>query len=937
MNARWLCCLVWTLNFSAANGFAETSRDNRNDSFPVVAGFERFVEDDRFEQVEKGLLLINELNCTSCHISDANFWAAAPRVAPKLNGVGKRVQAEYFESFVRDPRGIKPGTTMPDVMQGKTDSFKKEAANTIAHFLASTGKTAHQPTMPQEIERGKQLYHTVGCVACHDPQSFDQRIATSVPLGDLSEKYTVPGLSRFLRDPLHARPSGRMPKIKMSSDDVRSIAAYLLRDVKVDGAIRYELYEGTWNKLPDFEALTPVETGTVPTLDVTKFSQADQFGVVFTGFWEVAEELKVKFRLGSDDGSRVMINGEMILENDGLHAMKFVQVQKAIPAGVHEVRIEFFENAGGEELRCTIETAETGRQNMETVLRKDRKPPEPAKNGFVLDLEKAKQGAVHFQELGCANCHELEQNEKRLPSTMVSTKRLDGLNISKGCVANKSSTPNYQFNRQQQIALRAALEAISENTIPEWVDDAMAAQSKVHQQFASLNCYACHSRETGSKQSDDIQIVGGVTDKTGGDSLEVYGRDAWFTGNEPEMGDEGRHPPDLKLVGAKLRREWMEKLFNKSSVDRPNMNTRMPRFGTANVSGLIDDLIAADKLPRKIEVAQTKSAKKVKSHGRFLTGAGGLSCIKCHTFGEFKSTGVQAIDLTTMTERLNQDWFQLYMLKPSFFRRGTRMPESWPNGKTFYPDMLDGNIDRQIDAIWQYLSDGTNAATPKGLVKGKMELVAREFPIVYRNFIEGAGPRAIGVGYPELVNLAFDADNCRMAMFWQENFIDAARHWTGRGEGFQPPLGENLIRFPESTACFDGELEAWPQSTDKESAREQGLKFLGYSFDKQRRPAFQYRYKDSKISDRPIPFVEDQIGMLRRKFKIVGGRPFVIRAIDGINVVAGKEGFVVDDNITVAIRGDVKTRIQTIHGKQALLVEVDPTSGPVTFEQEIRW
>ena len=79
-----------------------------------------------------------------------------------------------------------------------------------------------------------------------------------------------------------------------------------------------------------------------------------------------------------------------------------------------------------------------------------------------------------------------------------------------------------------------------------------------------------------------------------------------------------------------------------------------------------------------------------------------------------------------------------------------------------------------------------------------MELKAVDVPKVYRNFIKGAGARAIGVGYPEQVNIAFDAELCRLALVWQENFIDASRHWTGRGQGFEAPLGENILALPDS-------------------------------------------------------------------------------------------------------------------------------------------
>ncbi len=61
--------------------------------------------------------------------------------------------------------------------------------------------------------------------------------------------------------------------------------------------------------------------------------------------------------------------------------------------------------------------------------------------------------------------------------------------------------------------------------------------------------------------------------------------------------------------------------------------------------------------------------------------------------------------------------------------------------------------------------------------------------IIYRNFIQGVNARAIAVGYPGGVNAAFDADFCNVGLIWRGGFIDAKRHWTDRGGGFQPPLG----------------------------------------------------------------------------------------------------------------------------------------------------
>ena len=67
--------------------------------------------------------------------------------------------------------------------------------------------------------------------------------------------------------------------------------------------------------------------------------------------------------------------------------------------------------------------------------------------------------------------------------------------------------------------------------------------------------------------------------------------------------------------------------------------------------------------------------------------------------------------------------------------------------------------------------------------------------IIYRNFIDGAGTRGIAVGYPEKANLAFDANEMRLALIWQGAFLDAARHWAGRGEGFEGPAGDNILQL----------------------------------------------------------------------------------------------------------------------------------------------
>ena len=85
-------------------------------------------------------------------------------------------------------------------------------------------------------------------------------------------------------------------------------------------------------------------------------------------------------------------------------------------------------------------------------------------------------------------------------------------------------------------------------------------------------------------------------------------------------------------------------------------------------------------------------------------------------------------------------------------------------------------------------------------------LVAQDEARIYRNYIKGTTPRAIGVGYPEQVNLAFSADELGIGEVWIGDFIDAGRHWTGRGQGSQPPAGQRVVKLGKG-ACFC--IDAW--------------------------------------------------------------------------------------------------------------------------------
>ena len=70
-------------------------------------------------------------------------------------------------------------------------------------------------------------------------------------------------------------------------------------------------------------------------------------GLVLTGYLEVPADGIYTFALLSDDGSTLMLDGELLGDNDGAHSPVEIIVQKALKAGLHPIEVRYFDCNGG--------------------------------------------------------------------------------------------------------------------------------------------------------------------------------------------------------------------------------------------------------------------------------------------------------------------------------------------------------------------------------------------------------------------------------------------------------------------------------------------------------------------------------------------------------------------------------------------------------------
>jgi len=902
---------------------------------PRVAGYERLaslIDSDSpnasgYSDMA-GQVLVNELGCVNCHASTFAGHSQTLKLAPNLAKVGSRLRRGYIAQYLSNPHQLKPGTTMPDILGSMEASEKQTTVEAISAFLESTGANQRTPRMGRNsIRRGEQLYKEIGCAVCHAMPDGVGATQTTVTLPNLTDKYTANGLAVFLKDPHVVRPSDRMPAMHLSDEEARDIASFLVAsktEENITPNYKYEVFSGSWDKLPDLNTLTKKLDGTSVGLDLSVARDRNNYAIRFTSFFALESKGTFRFHLGSDDGSKLYINDKLVADCDGIHPHQFVSGEAELAAGVHQIRVEYFQGGGEASLDLEWESPELPRQSIEPWLALDPEAARSLTKQETINPELIKTGKELYQSIGCVNCHNMPAGN--VDATGPKSIALNQVNLNAGCLSETpGKAPNYYLSDKQLAAVRSSLAK------PKAIEE---PESKIQFRMAQLNCIACHERNGfGGPESQNLPL---------------------FTTTIPEMGDEGRVPPRLTGVGDKLKDDFLNEVLKQGVRHRPYMKVRMPNYHSApsDMAALfVKQDRPSDESAAKLPHDETEI--RALAAGRRLAGTKGLSCAQCHTFGNVAATGIQALDMQLMTKRVRSEWFFRYLMDPIKYRPGTRMPNSFPEGQSVYKQIYEGNAEHQIAALWMYLSQGNDAALPDGLQRDQIVLEPKDRPVIYRNFLEGLSARGIAVGYPGGMNLAWDAESMAVKTIWQGSFIDASMHWRDRGVGRQKPLGDLVIDFENGPAVslLDTPQDKWPdnsQVTDK-------YRFLGYRLAKDGSPTFRYQTGDIVVSD---TFAVDSSGGqkgFKRSIKLEKIKPAtsvqqndnksdlmpVVRLAHGKDVTLTQPGqWTINKQVKIRllVPDAVKVSLHSNTDNEAdLRFRVEESQLPLTVEYTVHW
>jgi hypothetical protein len=294
----------------------------------------------------------------------------------------------------------------------------------------------------------------------------------------------------------------------------------------------------------------------------------------------------------------------------------------------------------------------------------------------------AKRGRELIRTVGCLNCHAF--SDERLVAVKT-TPPMNKERLNNGCLSdttgNRGRAPKFAFTGSEKSALR--------NFVKNDLDSLarFVPAEYAERQLEKLNCAACHA---------------------------LYPREDFWSWLVPQeeaaAGEESIHVgrPHLNAVGEKLNTDWLAKLF-KGDLEykpRPGLKERMPGF-PHYAEPLAVGLAAMHGFPPSKADTSEPDLDLAAIGKELATNDEMFRCNTCHGMGNelpLAGADTETINFRNIPDRLRKPFFHRFLLDPQRTLPGTQMPEySNDDGDSTIANVLDGDIQKQFDAIWNYM------------------------------------------------------------------------------------------------------------------------------------------------------------------------------------------------------------------------------------------
>jgi hypothetical protein len=225
-----------------------------------------------------------------------------------------------------------------------------------APFACAAGPVLLKAKQSADLAWGGLTGQGLSLTLAADDPKYKGSLGTLTATGAATARYTAPDkVPANVRIVATARPLGQeaLPsfcEIKLQADDEICVED----DGETEGLSGnvYQLPANT-PKLPDFDKLSPVAQVLVNNVDIPERSFSagfpgvkdlvEWFGIRFRGQLVVKEDTTCDFKVTSDDGAILYLDGAKVVDNDGTHYTASKTGSKALTKGHHDFKLDYFQ------------------------------------------------------------------------------------------------------------------------------------------------------------------------------------------------------------------------------------------------------------------------------------------------------------------------------------------------------------------------------------------------------------------------------------------------------------------------------------------------------------------------------------------------------------------------------------------------------------------
>jgi hexosaminidase len=142
--------------------------------------------------------------------------------------------------------------------------------------------------------------------------------------------------------------------------------AATVNSAALQAGLRYAYADGVFASADDVTTVAPTRTGIIPIVGLRGDEAPEKYGLHLTGYIHVPADQLYTFYLACDDGGKLRIDGELVVDHDGEHDATEKAGQVALRAGYHAFDLVFFQAGGGAALRLSVAAPDQTKQQVPT-------------------------------------------------------------------------------------------------------------------------------------------------------------------------------------------------------------------------------------------------------------------------------------------------------------------------------------------------------------------------------------------------------------------------------------------------------------------------------------------------------------------------------------------------------------------------------------------